>query len=129
MVGMWLSLTLLSVLAVDGGAPDAGVPPTPPKQTWSWTHADGGWMNAAGVTDVLVMRVGETAELRFPLPIVLMQCDEPLLTLGATADTLLLTAVKAGHTKCGFWFRPNAWPHRTLEVSVDATSTADAGAP
>lgn len=119
---MWLALVVSSVLAVDGGVePDAGLAPAPPapQRTWSWTHADGGWVDDAGVTDVLVMRVGETARVQFPLPIVLMQCDEPLLTLDATIDTLLLKAVKAGHTRCGFWYRPQAWPHRSLVVTVE----------
>ena len=53
-----------------------------------------------------------------PLPIVLMQCDEPLLGLGATEDTLLLTGTRAGHTACGFWFDKRAWPHRSMDVTV-----------
>lgn len=120
-----LSLVLTALLAVDGGtdggvdgglARDAGAPPV--KEKWSWKHAKGEWMNDAGLTDVLVLRVGETAEVKFPLPIVLMQCDDPLLTLGATEDTLLLTGARAGHTACGFWFEPRAWPHRSMDVTV-----------
>ncbi len=113
----WLVLSVLTM--GDGG--DAGLDgglPAEPAQHWQWTHADGGWLNDAGLTDVVTMRVGETAVVQFPLPIVLMQCDEPLLTLSATQDTLLLEAVKAGHTTCGFWYRPQSWPHRTLEVTV-----------
>ena len=110
---LWL---ILSVLAADGGLEPE---PTPaPASKWSWSHADGGWLDDAGVTDVLTTRVGETAELRLDLPIVLMQCDAPLLTLGATLDSLLLTAVKPGRTTCGFWYGTRSWPHRTLDVTV-----------
>ncbi len=127
---MKLWLLIVSVLSadagVDGGAVDAGLvdagvaePAQVVPARWSWVHADGGWLDDAGVTDRVVMRMGETAEVQFPLPIVLMQCDAPLLTLGATLDTLLLTAVQPGRTTCGFWYRPQSWPHRTLDVTVN----------
>lgn len=108
--------TILLLLAADGGIPDGGT--TPPKVTWKWIDGDGGWLLDGGSTDVLTVRVGETAKVRFPFPIVLMQCDEPLLSLGATEDTLLLTGEKAGHTACGFWFYQRAWPHRSMDVTV-----------
>lgn len=113
---------LLLVLAMDGGsdaggaAPDGGVPAAPAR--WRWIDGDGGWLLDGGSTDVLTVRVGETARIVFPFPIVLMQCDEPLLSLGATEDTLLLTGIKAGHTACGFWFYERAWPHRSMDVTV-----------
>ena len=113
---MFVSILLLSLLSadggIDGGVPDAGL------TRWSWTDGDGGWLLDGGSTDILTVRVGETARVVFPFPIVLMQCDEPLLTLGATEDTLLLTGAKAGHTACGFWFYPRAWPHRSMDVTV-----------
>lgn len=112
---------LLLLLALDGGAPlDAGVPDagSKPAPRVSWKHAQGEWMNDAGLTDVLVLHVRDVAEVKFPFAIVLMQCDEPLLTLGATEETLLLTGAKAGHTTCGFWFDRRAWPHRTMDVTV-----------
>lgn len=117
---MFVSLVLLALLSADGGAPDAGLPdagPTAPAR-WSWIDGDGGWLLDGGVTDVLSVRVGETARVIFPFPIVLMQCDEPLLGLGATEDTLLLTGTRAGHTTCGFWFYQRAWPHRSMDVTV-----------
>lgn len=101
--------------APDGGVTDAGVVDA---GTWKWIDGDGGWLLDGGSTDVLTLRVGETARVVFPFPIVLMQCDEPLLTLGATEDTLLLTGAKAGHTACGFWFYERAWPHRSMDVTV-----------
>ena len=73
---------------------------------------------ACGVTDVLTMRVGETARVMLPRPIVLMKCDQELLKLDATVDTLLLTAFKDGKTRCGFWYEKSAWPHRTMELEV-----------
>ncbi|MBL8917014.1 MAG: hypothetical protein JNM17_40290, partial [Archangium sp.] len=97
---------------VDAGVVDAG----PPR--WQWTHDGGAWLTKDAVTDILKMRVGETAQVKLPLPIILMQCDQPLLTLGATSDTLLLTATKSGDTRCGFWFRKNAFPDRTMELHV-----------
>ena len=122
---MFTSILLLA-LAADAGVPDGGLadagiidagPPTPAK--WRWTHTDGGfWLNDAGLSDLLTVRVGETARVIFPFPIVLMQCDEQLLELGATEDTLLLTGAKAGHTTCGFWFYEQAWPHRSMDVTV-----------
>lgn len=99
----------------DGGVTDAGV--VDPAR-WKWIDGDGGWLLDGGSTDVLTVRVGETARIVFPFPIVLMQCDEPLLTLGATEDTLLLTGAQAGHTACGFWFYERAWPHRSMDVTV-----------
>ena len=117
MRSMKLAWVLLSMLAADAGV-DAPVPAPAPLERWKWSHADGGWLDDAGVTDTLTMRVGEVGELQFPLPIMLMQCDEPLLTLEATLDTLLLKATATGHTRCGFWYRPQAWPHRTLDVVV-----------
>ena len=93
-------------------SPDAG----PPR--WAWTNGDGGWLLDGGVTDIVTVRVGETARVVFPFPIVLMQCDAPLLGLGATQDTLLLTGLDAGHTTCGFWFYERAWPHRSMDVTV-----------
>lgn len=118
---MVLRLIALWLLAFDGGA-DAGLldagAPTPPPTRWQWTHADGGWLNDAGVTDTLTMRLGEVAEVQLPRPIILMQCDEPLLSLDATIDTLLLKAVKPGSTRCGFWYDKQSWPHRTLDVTV-----------
>jgi hypothetical protein len=96
-IGRWALFTIGLALGCDSPAPSA---------------------TDAGVTDTLTMRVGEVGELQFPLPIMLMQCDEPLLTLEATLDTLLLKATATGHTRCGFWYRPQAWPHRTLDVVV-----------
>jgi cyclic lactone autoinducer peptide len=103
-------------LPLDGGVTDAGVADAGSR--WKWIDGDGGWLLDGGSTDVLTLRVGETARVVFPFPIVLMQCDEPLLTLGATEDTLLLTGAKAGHTACGFWFYERAWPHRSMDVTV-----------
>ena len=111
---MLLTLLLLT-LAADGGTPDAGVPDA---GSWKWIDGDGGWLLDGGSTDILTLRVGETARIVFPFPIVLMQCDEPLLGLGATEDTLLLTGLKTGHTACGFWFYQRAWPHRSMDVTV-----------
>ena len=37
---------------------------------------------------------------------------------GATEKSLLLTAVRAGHTRCGFWYEARSWPHRTLDLTV-----------
>lgn len=113
-----LPLLLALLSAVDGGAPDAGltVPEAPPA--FRWTHGDGGWIADGGVTDLLTVRVGQTARVVFPLPIVLMQCDEPLLELGASEDTLLLKGLEAGHTRCGYWYDQRPWPHRYMEVTV-----------
>jgi hypothetical protein len=130
-----LSLLLLPLLAAvdggvaapDGGHPDAGVAardagvearaPAAPER-WKWVHGDGGWIADGGVSDFLTVRVGETARVQLELPIVLMQCDEPLLELDATEDTLLLTGLKPGHTMCGFWYAQRAWPHRYMDVTV-----------
>ena len=105
----------------DAGTRDAGIASAVPDAgppRWAWTDGDGGWLLDGGVTDVLTLRVGETARVVIPFPIVLMQCDEPLLDLGATQDTLLLTGLDAGHTTCGFWFYERAWPHRSMDVTV-----------
>jgi hypothetical protein len=109
---------LLLTLAADGGIDpsDAGTPA--PTKTWNWIDGDGGWLLDGGSTDVLTLKVGDTARIVFPFPIVLMQCDEELLGLGANEDTLLLTGLKVGHTACGFWFYPRAWPHRSMDVTV-----------
>lgn len=133
------SLLLLPLLAaVDGGlsAPDAGRPDggvtardggvdaglevraPPAPERWKWVHGDGGWIADGGVSDFLTVRVGETARVQLELPIVLMQCDEQLLELDATEDTLLLKGVKPGHTMCGFWYFQRAWPHRYMDVTV-----------
>lgn len=101
----------------DGGS-DAGTSPPPKRARWSWTHADGGWLLDGGVSDLLTVSVGETAEVRFPHPIILMQCDEVLLSLSATEDTLLLTGEKAGHTQCGFWWFRQPFPNRMMDVTV-----------
>jgi hypothetical protein len=119
-----IALIPLLALAADGGSStadggaglDAGQRPAP--QRWRWTHADGGWLDDAGTTDVLVVPLGETARVQFPLPIVLMQCDAELLRLAATRDALLLTGTDAGHTSCGFWFFKQSWPHRYMDVTV-----------
>jgi len=114
-------LVLLLCLGVDGGVDAGAVPvePTPPAPAhWTWTHADGGWLDDAGTSDRLTVRVGETAQVKFTAPIILMQCDEPLLDLGATLDTLLLTGKRAGSTKCGFWYRKNSYPDRLMQVTV-----------
>ena len=119
---MLLPLLLLALLAADadGGTDmDAGVDAGPEQPArWSWNHADGGWLDDAGLTDELRLHVGEVAEVRFPLPVVLMQCDAPLIKLGATETTLLLTGADAGVTTCGFWFAQRAWPHRSMRVTV-----------
>jgi hypothetical protein len=118
---MLVSIILLAVLGADGGVdagiPDAGLADARPAR-WNWIDGDGGWLLDGGLTDILTLRVGETAHIVFPLPIVLMQCDEPLLGLGATEDTLLLTGLQPGHTACGFWFDKRAWPHRSFDVTV-----------
>ena len=115
---MLLTLLLLTLTA-DAGTQDAGADAgsTAPA-TWKWLDGDGGFLLDGGSTDVLTLRVGETARIVFPFPIVLMQCNEPLLGLGATEDTLLLTGLKEGHTACGFWFYQRAWPHRSMDVTV-----------
>lgn len=123
MFWLWLLLSAFDGgAAPDAGTRDAGVSDAgsavPPR--WQWTHDGGGWLNDGGVTDVLTMRMGETAEVKLPHPILLMQCDLPLVTLGATQDTLLLTAVQKGDTRCGFWFKKNSWPDRTMELHVGA---------
>lgn len=100
---------------VDAGTPDAGLA-LPVR--WRWQHADGGWLNDGGLTDILSLRVGETAEVQFDLPIALMQCDEQLLELGSTETTLLLKGLKAGHTMCGYWYFQRSWPHRYMDVTV-----------
>lgn len=115
--GLVLLLLLALLAATDGGSPDAG-PSAAPPPAFRWTHGDGGWIADGGVTDVLTVRVGETARVVFPLPIVLMQCDEPLLELGADEDTLLLKGLQPGHTRCGYWYYQQAWPHRYMEVTV-----------
>ncbi len=101
----------------DGGHPAAGAPPRP-RARWEWVHGDGGWLLDGGVSDILTVSVGETAEVRFPHPIILMQCDEVLLSLSATQDTLLLKGEQAGHTQCGFWWFKQAWPNRMMDVTV-----------
>lgn len=101
----------------DGGL-DAGVPVALKRARWSWTHGDGGWLLDGGVSDVLSVSVGETAEVRFPHPIILMQCDEVLLSLSATEDTLLLKGEQAGHTQCGFWWFRQPFPNRMMDVTV-----------
>lgn len=116
----WLLVAML--LGSDGGLSDAGTPDagevSTPKR-WTWTHAtDAGFLTPDGVTDVVTMRVGEIAQVKLDLPIILMQCDETLVTLDATIDTLLLKAVKPGHTRCGFWYRKNGYPDRTMELTV-----------
>lgn len=108
---MWLLLML--TLAADGGTPDAGAP-----SRYEWIANDGGFFTEDGVTDRLTMRVGETANITLGRPIVLMQCDDELLVLGADENTLLLTAKRAGKTRCGFWFEKRAYPHRFFEVTV-----------
>ena len=120
-----LTSILTLTLAADAGMPDGGIPDAGIVEAvdagpshWKWIGADGGWLNDAGLSDILTVRVGETAKVIFPFPIVLMQCDEPLLELGANEDTLLLTGAKAGHTSCGFWFYEQAWPHRSMDVTV-----------
>ncbi len=120
-----LQTILLLTLAIDAGAPDGGVTDGgldagPPKvvRTWKWIDGDGGYILDGGFTDQLTLTVGETARITFPFPIVLMQCDQELLGLGATEDTLLLTGADAGHTACGFWFWERAWPHRSMDVTV-----------
>ena len=115
---LMLALTVDGGLVIDAGVPDAGVPTPAPPAKWKWIDGDGGWLLDGGSTDVLTVRVGETARIVFPFPIVLMQCNEELLGLGATEDTLLLTGLKAGHTACGFWFYQRAWPHRSMDVTV-----------
>lgn len=102
----------------DGGVPDAGTTVDAGPARWKWIAGDGGWLTDAGISDILTVRVKETARVIFPFPIVLMQCDEPLLELGANEDTLLLTGAKPGHTTCGFWFYEQAWPHRSMDVTV-----------
>lgn len=115
-----LSTLLMLTLAADAGfSPDGGLPQDAGvTTTWKWIDGDGGWLLDGGSTDVLTLRVGDVARIVFPFPIVLMQCDEPLLGLGATEDTLLLTGLKIGHTACGFWFYERAWPHRSMDVTV-----------
>jgi hypothetical protein len=131
-----LQTILLLTLAIDAGAIDAGVPDggirdagvadagidagitKPVVRTWKWIDGDGGFILDGGFTDQLTLTVGETARVIFPFPIVLMQCDQELLGLGATEDTLLLTGADAGHTACGFWFWERAWPHRSMDVTV-----------
>lgn len=124
MACMFRSVTLLLMMAalahagVDGGV-DAG--PTarpPPPERWSWTYLGVDSVLDGGFSDSLSLRVGETAEVVFPFPVVLMQCDRPLLTLAATEDTLLLTGAMPGRTHCGFWFYERAWPHRFMDVTV-----------
>lgn len=114
-----LHFILTLALAFDGGVPDAGAPAAP---LWNWVDGDGGWLLDGGVTDILTLQVGQTARVVFPFPIVLMQCDEALLGLGANEDTLLLTGLDAGHTSCGFWFYKRAWPHRFMDVTVSRDS-------
>src|SRR4051812_34154972 len=115
---MLLTLLMLT-LAADGGIPDGGITPDAgPTTGWNWIDGDGGWLLDGGSTDILTLHVGDVARIVFPFPIVLMQCDEQLLGLGATEDTLLLSGLKAGHTACGFWFYERAWPHRSMDVTV-----------
>ncbi len=111
-------LVVLALLAIDGGEVDAGIPEAGPSK-WSWLRApDGGFFDAQGTSDRLSLRVGEVAEVELDLPIVLMQCDEQLLSMTPTLKTLLLKGEKAGHTHCGFWYRTSAIPARYFEVSV-----------
>jgi hypothetical protein len=124
-----LALVLMAALGADGGVStdggvsldgglDGGVPEKVVNTKWTWFHADGGFLTPDGVTDTLTMRVGEVAHIHFDLPIILMQCDEPLLSLDATLDTLLLKAIKPGKTRCGFWYRKNSYHDRTMELNV-----------
>lgn len=109
---------LAAVLGADGGIDGGVVRVEPTSTSWKWAHADGGFLTPDGVTDTLSMRVGETAHIKLDLPIILMQCDEPLLQLDATIDTLLLKALKPGKTRCGFWYKRNSYPDRTMELTV-----------
>ncbi|MGV3619447.1 MAG: hypothetical protein ACO1OB_01445 [Archangium sp.] len=114
---MWLLLLL--TLSADGGTSDAGVVDAgPPPSPYVWIATDGGFFTDDGVTDILTMRVGETATITLGRPIVLMQCDDELLKLNADTDSLLLTAKRAGKTRCGFWFESRAYPHRYFDVTV-----------
>lgn len=113
---MWLLLLL--TLAADGGTPDAAIVDAGAPRPFEWRANDGGFFTDDGVTDFLTMRVGETANVVLGRPIVLMQCDDELLVLAANTDALLLTAKRAGKTRCGFWFEPRAYPHRYFDVTV-----------
>lgn len=117
------TFVLLALLAVDGGLPDAGIvdagTPDAGPAKWSWVRAaDGGWFDDQGTSDKLVLRVGEVAEIALDLPIMLMQCDEQLLSMEPTLKTLLLKGEKAGKTHCGFWYQRGPIPSRYFEVTV-----------
>mgnify|MGYP001587890816 FL=1 len=108
----------LAHAGADGGMDAGPGARPPPPERLSWTYLGVESVLDGGYSDALSLRVGETAEVVFPFPIVLMQCDQPLLTLAATQDTLLLTGGTPGRTSCGFWFYERAWPHRFMDVIV-----------
>jgi hypothetical protein len=93
-----------------GVAADAG-----PDSFWQY---DGGVIGDAGVTDSLRVRVGETVAVRFGLPIAFGQCDAPLVSVSGKGDAVLFLGLRAGHTRCGYWFQKSALPQRLFAIEV-----------
>jgi hypothetical protein len=82
-----------------------------------WRHLDGGRTDA-GVSDFVTIPIGQTAEIKFPHHCLTIRCDDDLVWITGTVDTVLIKGADAGLTHCGFWFFPQPFPNRYIEVSV-----------
>jgi hypothetical protein len=82
-----------------------------------WRHLDGGRTDA-GISDFVTIPLGQTAEIKFPQHCLTIRCDDDLVWITGTVDTVLIKGVAAGLTHCGFWFFPQPFPNRYIEVNV-----------
>jgi hypothetical protein len=97
---------------VDAGRPDAGPPA-------SWRAFTGESLFDGGVSDLVELKVGASIEVSFPRQTVSIVCDDvTLFTLEPLVTTFRFTGLKPGHTHCGFWFEPNSFPNRYVDITV-----------
>jgi hypothetical protein len=83
-----------------------------------WRVADGPVTFGKGVTDLVEVSVGSSVAVQFPQHVVTVVCDAPLAGVENRGPGLVFTGRDAGVTHCGFWYFPNAFPQRYVEVRV-----------
>lgn len=106
---------------LDGGARggDGGVSASTPRPPAArWRAIDGGTLFEGGFTDLVELSADASVRLRFPRPVIMTVCDEPIVDVDPHRQYVELQAVEPGLTQCGFWFDQNPVPNRLVRVFV-----------
>ena len=107
------------VAAADGQSPNADRSPDGgPSVVSRWRPIKGAATFDGGFTDLVELSLDASVQLKFPRPVIMTVCDDPIVEVGPMNSAVQLTATEPGVTQCGFWFEQRTAPNRFVQVTV-----------